>query len=231
MEGRRDRGGKIMTTFEAARRDMVENQLMARGIIDEAVLNAMGEVPREKFVPLRYIDDAYGDHPVPIGYGQTISQPYMVALMAEALDLKRGDRVLEIGTGSGYAAAVLSRIVRTVHTVERLPELAKAAARRLRELGYHNVHVREGDGTLGLPEHAPYQGISVTAGAPDVPRELPGQLALHGKLVVPVGAAAFTQSLLLVERVGAEEYRREDLGLVQFVPLVGVDGWGEQRMF
>lgn len=217
--------------FATERREMVETQLMGRGIVDEAVLEAMAAVPREKFIPDRYRFDAYGDHPVPIGHGQTISQPYIVALMAEALELKPEDEVLEIGTGSGYAAAVLGKMVRRVYTVERVPELAEEASRRFQALGYTNIHVKVGDGTLGWPEYAPYAGISVTAGAPDVPASLPGQLRVGGRLIVPVGSAIFTQTLLLVERTGVEKYRREDLGLVQFVPLVGAEGWGNERVW
>jgi protein-L-isoaspartate(D-aspartate) O-methyltransferase len=204
---------------------MIREHLMGRGIHDRAVLEAMREVPREAFIDEAMRDNAYSDHPLPIGEGQTISQPYIVAYMTEALELSGTDRVLEIGTGSGYAAAILSRIVGAVHSVERLPGLAGSARRRLESLGYTNVLVHEGDGTLGLPEHAPYDAIVVTAGAPEVPKPLLEQLAIGGRLVIPVGESSYVQTLLRVRRKGEHEYAREELFGVCFVPLIGAAGW------
>ncbi len=214
----------------ALRREiMINDHLLARGIRDQAVLKAMREVPREAFVAAGMEELAYEDHPLPIGEGQTISQPYMVAYMAESLELSPADRVLEIGTGSGYAAAVLSRIVDTVRTVERIAVLVENARKRLEMLGYTNVHVLEGDGTLGWPEHAPYDAIVVTAGAPDLPRPLLMQLSVGGRLVIPVGATPYLQMLVRVRRVGEGEYRSEDLFPVRFVPLIGAAGWRESH--
>lgn len=204
---------------------MMNDHLLARGIRDPAVLRAMREVPREAFVAEGMEEFAYDDYALPIDEGQTISQPYIVAYMAESLELSAADRVLEIGTGSGYAAAVLSRIVSTVYTVERLAGLARSARQRLEMLGYGNIHVLEGDGTLGWPEHAPYDAIVVTAGAPDLPKPLLSQLSVGGRLVIPVGATPYLQILVRVRRVSAEEYRSEELCPVRFVPLIGVAGW------
>jgi protein-L-isoaspartate(D-aspartate) O-methyltransferase len=204
---------------------MIREHLMGRGIRDSAVLAAMRQVPREAFVDPGMQELAYEDHPLPIAGGQTISQPYIVAYMTEALELSGTDRVLEIGTGSGYAAAVLSRIVDTVYSVERLEELARSARQRLERLGYTNVIVLEGDGTLGWPEHAPFDAIVVTAGAPRVPKPLLQQLARRGRLVIPVGSSSFLQNLIRVRRLGEDEFRYEDLCGVRFVPLVGVEGW------
>lgn len=204
---------------------MIREHLMGRGIRNPAVLAAMGQVPRESFVDPGMQELAYEDHPLPIAGGQTISQPYIVAYMTEALELSATDRVLEIGTGSGYAAAVLSRIVTTVYSVERLEELARSARQRLEGLGYTNVIVLEGDGTLGWPEHAPFDAIVVTAGAPRVPKPLLLQLAMGGRLVIPVGATSFLQNLIRVRRLGEDEFRYEDLCGVRFVPLVGAEGW------
>jgi protein-L-isoaspartate(D-aspartate) O-methyltransferase len=204
---------------------MIREHLMGRGIRDSAVLAAMRQVPREAFVDPGMQELAYEDHPLPIAGGQTISQPYIVAYMTEALELSGTDRVLEIGTGSGYAAAVLSRIVDTVYSVERLDELAHSARQRLERLGYSNVIVLEGDGTLGWPEHAPFDAIVVTAGAPRVPKPLLQQLARRGRLVIPVGSSSFLQNLIRVRRLGEDEFRYEDLCGVRFVPLVGVEGW------
>jgi protein-L-isoaspartate(D-aspartate) O-methyltransferase len=204
---------------------MVENQLVARGIEHPAVLRAMAEVPREEFVPGHWVEYAYADSPLPIGKEQTISQPYIVALMTEALEPSRGDRVLEIGTGSGYAAAILSRIVDEVYTIERHGSLSDVARDRYQALGYDNIHVLHSDGTLGWPEHAPYNGIVVTAGGPAVPDPLLAQLALGGRLVIPVGSTPTVQELVRVRRIAKDEYRRENLGAVRFVPLVGERGW------
>lgn len=198
---------------------------MGRGIHDPAVLSAMREVPRELFVNEGMLELAYEDNPLPINEGQTISQPYIVAYMTEALELNGMERVLEIGTGSGYAAAVLSRIAGTVYTVERLQGLAQSARRRLKALGYDNIIVHEGDGTLGWPEDAPYDAIVVTAGAPDVPKPLLEQLAVGGRLVIPVGTSSDLQVLLRLRRVGEYDYHREELCGVRFVPLIGAAGW------
>ena len=210
--------------FETDRREMVERQLAGRGIRDPRVLEAMGTVPREAFVPERLAEFAYEDSPLPIEADQTISQPYIVAWMAEALELQPGERVLEIGAGSGYAAAVLSRVAGEVYTVERHGDLAERARERCRELGYHNVHVLHGDGTLGWAEHAPYDAIVVAAGGPDVPRPLLDQLAPGGRLVIPVGRDPRLQELVRVRKVN-EHTERENLGGVRFVPLVGEAGW------
>ena len=204
---------------------MIREHLLGRGIRDKAVINAMREVPREEFVDERMTEQAYGDHPLSIAEGQTISQPYIVAYMIEALELSAADRVLEIGTGSGYAAAVLSRVVTSVHSVERLGGLAQSARLRLQRLGYSNIIVHEGDGTLGWPEHAPYDAIVVTAGAPEVPQPLLEQLATGGRLVIPVGKSCDVQMLLRVRRVSEQDYRSEQLCGVRFVPLIGAAGW------
>jgi protein-L-isoaspartate(D-aspartate) O-methyltransferase len=204
---------------------MVEEQIADRGIRDPVVLEAMRTVPRDRFVPDMPAALAYEDQPLPIGEGQTISQPYIVARMTEALRPRPGDRALEIGTGSGYAAAVLAVIVREVHTIERVESLAHSARRRLHELGYANVHVRHGDGTLGWPEHAPYDAILVTAGGPEVPRSLLRQLAIGGRLVMPVGPEPDWQRLVRVTRRDGDHYDREELEAVAFVPLIGAEGW------
>jgi protein-L-isoaspartate(D-aspartate) O-methyltransferase len=214
-----------MRNFNVLRNIMVKEQLEGRGIRDPAVLAALQEVPREEFVPADLVGHAYDDSPLPIGEGQTISQPYMVAYMAEALELVRADCVLEIGTGSGYAAAVLSRLVAEVHTVERIAALASTARERLGSLGYANVCVHLGDGSLGWPEHAPYNAIVVTAGAPQVPQPLLEQLAVGGRLVIPVGNHPRLQTLVRVRRVGEDDYRYESHFGVMFVPLIGVAGW------
>jgi protein-L-isoaspartate(D-aspartate) O-methyltransferase len=207
------------------RERMVELQIVRRGVRDPAVLAAMRQVPRELFVAFDRAHRAYDDTPLPIGEGQTISQPYIVAAMTEALWLRPTDRVLEIGTGSGYAAAVLAVIAAEVYTIERLERLAESARHRLEELGFSNVHVRHGDGSLGWPEHAPYDAIVVTAGGPDVPRSLLQQLAVGGRLVMPVGPTTRSQQLVRVIRSGKNEYDREHLEDVAFVPLIGAEGW------
>jgi protein-L-isoaspartate(D-aspartate) O-methyltransferase len=216
-------------SLEAARRRMVEEQLAARGIRDPLVLAAMGKVPREKFISPTQAALAYEDTPLPIGEGQTISQPYIVAVMTEALALARADRVLEIGTGSGYSAAVLAEIVANVYTVERLASLAEHARQHLAALGYANVRVLTGDGTLGWPEHAPYDAIVATAGGPKVPPALLDQLAIGGRLVIPVGALPYDQRLVRIVRSADGEFQREELEAVAFVPLIGVQGWPEGR--
>jgi protein-L-isoaspartate(D-aspartate) O-methyltransferase len=202
---------------------MVDTQIAARGVRDARVLEAMRSVPRERFVPERLAAAAFEDMPLPIGHGQTISQPFIVALMAEALELSPEDRVLEVGTGSGYSAAVLSRIARAVYTIERLEPLAELATKRLAELGYDNVQVRLGDGTLGWAEEAPFDAIVVTAGGPKIPAPLSEQLAVGGRLVIPIGPWPGLQSLVRVRRTGPDEFANEDLGGVAFVPLIGAE--------
>ena len=207
---------------------MVEKQIASRGVADRRVLDAMRAVPREAFVPAAAAEFAYEDTPLAIEEGQTISQPYVVALMTEALQLTPRDRVLEIGAGSGYAAAVLSRVAAEVYAMERHAVLAELARRRIRELGYHNVHILHGDGTLGCAEHAPYDAIVVAAGGPSVPEALRAQLVIGGRLVIPVGATRQEQELVRVTRTGENEYEQEGLGEVRFVPLIGMQGWNER---
>ncbi|MFI5324672.1 MAG: protein-L-isoaspartate(D-aspartate) O-methyltransferase [Candidatus Rokuibacteriota bacterium] len=214
-----------MRTRERER--MVTTQIEARGITDPLVLAALRAVPRERFVPPALARFAYEDRPLPIEAGQTISQPFIVAVMAQAAGLEPGARVLEIGTGSGDGAAVLSRLAAEVYTVERVGALAEAARDRLAALGYANVHVREGDGSLGWSEHAPYDAIVVTAGGPRVPEALLSQLASGGRLIMPVGSGALHQRLVRVTRTDALAYRYEDLEAVAFVPLIGAEGWTE----
>jgi protein-L-isoaspartate(D-aspartate) O-methyltransferase len=209
---------------------MVEEQIVARGVRDPAVLHAMRTVPRERFIGERQARLAYQDHALPIGEGQTISQPYVVAVMTEAVQLRPTDRVLEVGTGSGYAAAVLSMIVREVYTIERVESLAHTARRRLQELGYANVQVQHGDGSLGWPEHGPYDAIIVTAGGPDVPRSLLRQLAVGGRLVMPVGPEPRWQRLVRVTKTDENSYDREALEEVAFVPLIGAEGWPAEEV-
>lgn len=206
---------------------MVENQIAARGVTSEKVLEAMGKVPREKFLPVCLAACAYEDSPLPIGADQTISQPYIVALMIEALALQGGEHVLEIGTGSAYAAAVLAEIAAEVYTIERIAELANNAASILAALGYENVHVIHGDGTLGCPEHAPYDGIVVTAGGPEVPASLRHQLKIGGRMVIPIGDNQYFQRLVRITRLGETQFETEHLTDVRFVPLVGAEGWAE----
>lgn len=204
---------------------MVEQHLASRGITDARLLDAFLAVPREEFVPPALRESAYDDVPLPIASGQTISQPYVVALTLNALALTGSERVLEIGTGSGYAAAVLSRLAKEVYTVERLAPLAEEAKYRLTKLRYQNVHVHRGDGTLGLPEHAPYEAIAVAAGGPDVPPALLAQLTIGGRLVMPVGRDEANQMLIRVTRVDEKHHQTVELGAVRFVPLIGEQGW------
>jgi protein-L-isoaspartate(D-aspartate) O-methyltransferase len=211
----------------AERERMIAGQIETRGVTAPRVLEALRHVPREEFVPAALARFAYDDGPLPIGVGQTISQPYIVAAMIAAAWVSPGDRVLEIGTGSGYGAAVLSRIADEVFTVERIESLAEAARNRLAELGYTNVHVLAGDGSLGWPEHAPYDAIVVTAGGPKVPRPLLSQLASGRRLVMPVGETQGGQRLVRVVRTDEHEYEYEDLEEVAFVPLIGAEGWSQ----
>lgn len=217
-----------MGKFEDLRKQMIDYQLAARGMHDQKVLDAVMAVPREAFVPTELVEFAYRDSPLPIEASQTISQPYIVALMTAALDLKPGDRVLEVGTGSGYAAAVLAEICKEVYTIERHRILADSARTRLADLGYENIKVLHGDGTLGWPEHAPFDAIVVAAGGPEIPEALQQQLAIGGRLVIPVGTSLHTQTLLRVRRTGADEFEKEDLGVVRFVPLIGAAGWEDE---
>jgi len=209
--------------FRKLRESMVKDQLMARGISDKKVLDAMRKVPRHKFVPKHLEEAAYDDCALPIGESQTISQPYMVAIMTEKLGLKGGGKVLEIGAGSGYQAAILAEIASQVFTIEKVASLAQRADNKLKELGYNNVKVITGDGTLGLPEESPFDGIIVTAGAPDIPKPLTDQLEEGGRLVIPVGEM-FLQTLKIVTKHGRKLDVEDSIGCV-FVPLVGKFGW------
>jgi protein-L-isoaspartate(D-aspartate) O-methyltransferase len=209
--------------YEAARRDMVARQIRDRGIRSIRVLEAMESVPRHLFVPPERVFAAYADEPLPIGEGQTISQPFMVAAMAEALELEGRERVLEVGAGSGYQAAVLSMLAREVIAVETQPALAASARERLARLGYANVRIEEGDGSLGWPFAAPYDAILVTAAAPAVPQPLIDQLAEGGRLVIPVGKAERQELLRIVKREGRTS--EESLYACRFVPLLGRYGW------
>jgi len=210
---------------------MVERQLRDRGIHDERVLQAMADVPREAFLDPEARDAAYRDAALPIAEGQTMSQPFVVARMTELLRVVPGDRVLEIGTGSGYQAAILAKLGARVHSIERLSRLAETARERLAAQGFDSVEITVGDGSLGAPDGAPWDGIIVTAAAPVVPPSLPPQLAIGARLVIPVGARG-TQELLAVERRGWDEWFTETDGAVVFVPLLGAEGFavpGDQR--
>jgi protein-L-isoaspartate(D-aspartate) O-methyltransferase len=211
--------------YKKFREEMVEKSIFARGVRSKLVLDAMLSVPRESFLPTKLREFAYEDAPLPIEEGQTISQPYIVAFMTEALALRGGEKVLEIGTGSGYAAAVLSEIAADVYTVERHGPLAEKAAATLADLGYNNIHVLHGDGTRGWPAHAPFDAIVVAAGGPTVPESLKDQLKVGGRLVIPVGVDQRAQELVRVTRISQNEYSREDLADVRFVPLLGEEGW------
>ena len=215
-----------MTDYSRLREQMVQRQIAGRRVRSEKVLNAMRKVPRDRFLPKGQRVWAYDDAPLPIGDGQTISQPYIVAYMTEALALDGGEKVLEIGTGSGYAAAVLAEIAADVYTIERIDGLAIMARTILDNLGYQNVHVRQGDGTLGWPEHAPFDGIVVTAGGPGVPDTLKDQLKIGGRLVMPIGKSTWYQELVRVTRITEAEFDMEYLVPVRFVPLIGEEGWG-----
>ena len=209
--------------YQAARKRMVDGQIAVRGITSPRILGAFLEVPRHRFVPESQQTFAYQDGPLPIGLGQTISQPYIVAYMTDLLQLTGAERVLEIGSGSGYQAAILGTLAAEVHTIERHPSLAENAARLLNELGYTNVKVHKGDGTMGLEQYAPYQAIMVTAAAPEVPIPLLKQLEDGGKLVMPVGNRG-GQVIVLYKREG-DGFHRQDLAPVAFVPLIGEHGW------
>ena len=215
----------LLPDFAKLRREMVEQHIRARGVRSQNVLAAMGKVPREAFLPHELHEFAYEDAPLPIAAEQTISQPYIVALMIDALALQGGETVLEIGTGSGYAAAVLAEIAGQVYTVERIGQLAERSAAVLSGLGYRNVHVLHGDGTRGWLDHAPYDAIVVAAGGPKVPEALRAQLKVGGRLVIPVGDDPRAQELTRITRVAQDEYKTEDLADVRFVPLLGEEGF------
>lgn len=212
-----------MNENEDCRHLMVEEQIVGRGISDPKVIQAMEKVPRHLFVDEKFFSEAYADYPLPIGEGQTISQPYMVALMTQCLELQGGEKVLEIGTGSGYQAAVLAEIAQEVYTVERFASLAERAKKILTELNYFNIKIKISDGTLGWEEASPFQGIIVTAGAPDLPLSLVKQLSDGGRLVVPIGGR-FMQTLSVFRKKG-EELEKTDICGCVFVPLVGGEGW------
>jgi protein-L-isoaspartate(D-aspartate) O-methyltransferase len=212
-----------MTDFAMLRERMVARQVMARGIDDPALLAAMRAVPRERFVAPRLADCAYDDRALPIDAGQTISQPYIVALMIAGAGIGPGDHVLEVGAGSGYAAAVLGQVARDVIAIERHPELARAAADRIAALGYSNVQIVEGDGTLGWPAAAPFDAVLVAAGANHVPPALVAQLRPGGRLVMPLGHGWGGQSLVKLTRDGDGTLARETLCAVRFVPLIGAE--------
>jgi len=219
-----------MAGYSKLRERMVDYQIARRGVTSRVVLDAMRKVPRERFVSKGNRRFAYDDSPLPIGQSQTISQPYVVAYMAEALALEGGEKVLEIGTGSGYAAAVLGEIAAEVYTIERIKALADMARVVLEDLGYDNVHVQHGDGTLGWPDQAPFDGIVVTAGGPEVPETLKHQLRIGGRLVIPIGGYTTFQQLVRVTRVAEDEFDTEDLIPVRFVPLVGDEGWPSEHL-
>lgn len=210
--------------FDKLKASMITEQLITRDISDKAVLEAFRKVSRHEFVPEELRQSAYNDYPLPIGENQTISQPYMVALMTEYLKLKGSEKVLEIGTGSGYQAAILGEIAKEVYSVERFKDLADKASKILNSLGYKNIHIKVGDGTIGWNEFAPYDGIVVTAGAPAIPESLVKQLKDGGRLVIPVDRGGFGQTLTLVEKIGRTT-RTSDICSCAFVPLVGKEGW------
>jgi protein-L-isoaspartate(D-aspartate) O-methyltransferase len=205
--------------FSTDRTRMVDQQIAARGIRNRAVLDAMKTVPRHEFVPEPYRSSAYEDSPLPIGLEQTISQPYIVALMTELVDPKPEHRILEIGTGSGYQAAVISQLVKEVYTIEIIPQLAESARQRLQRLGFENVTVREGDGYQGWPEKMPFDGILVTAGATEIPKPLVDQLKPGARMVIPVGSTLNSQVLRIVEKQADGSTRIEEVIPVRFVPL------------
>jgi protein-L-isoaspartate(D-aspartate) O-methyltransferase len=215
--------------FRGQRAKMVRAQLARRGIRDPRVLSALASIAREDFVPSELAAFAYEDAPLPIGHGQTISQPYIVAFTIDALRLTEDDRVLDIGTGSGYAAAVASRLVREVYSVERVASLCQAAQERLARLGYANVHVHCGDGSLGWSEHGPYSAIAVAAVGPRPPPALLDQLSTGGRLVMPVGPDG-AQTLVRITRTGAASFREEPLVDVRFVPLIGEQGFDQRSL-
>lgn len=212
-----------MDDLAQKRFDMVERQIKARGVKNPLVLEALKNVPRHEFIPPALLEAAYEDTPLPISHGQTISQPYIVAVMVEAAEIKPGDAVLEIGTGSGYAAAVVAEIAKQVYTVERIEPLATDAIGRFKNLGYNNIEVKIGDGTLGWQEKGPFDAIIVTAGAPVIPSSLTKQLNEGGRLIIPVGDAIMQHLLRIRKKNG--RLIQEILEAVRFVPLIGKEGW------
>ncbi len=215
-----------MDRYAKQRKKMVDSQIRSRGVRDERVLRAMEKIPRHLFIDEGLIDQAYNDNPLPIGEKQTISQPYIVALMTEALELKGRDKVLELGTGSGYEAAILAELADRVFTIERIASLAQKARKLLESLNYYNVVIRVGDGTYGWREESPFDAIAVSAGSPSIPRMLVEQLAIGGRLVIPVGSR-YSQSLIKLTRLSEnpDDVKREDLGGCRFVNLIGEHGW------
>ena len=218
-----------MTDYTAEREAMVERQLRRRGITEPEILDAFRAVPREKFIGDDYAHLAYGDHPLPIEANQTISQPYIVGLMIQAARIRLGDKVLEIGAGSGYAAAVISRIAGRVIGIERQHDLVEVARERLKRLGFDNVEIVEGDGTKGWPDHAPFDAILAAASGSHVPRPLVEQLAPDGCIVMPVGEPGWVQELVKVTKQDDGTLMQQKLGGVRFVPLIGEEGWSGPR--
>lgn len=216
----------MMNQYQSRRQLMVETQIVARGVKDRRVINAMLKVPRHLFVDEALWPEAYDDHPLPIGEKQTISQPYIVALMSELLRLTGKEKVLEIGTGSGYQCAILAELADQVYTIERIPAIAKRARKIFDQLKYSNVIIHIGDGTLGWKEHSPYDGIIVTAAAPQPPGSLLEQLAMGGRLVIPIGDE-FSQDLIVFTREEKNNYSEENYGSCRFVKLIGAQGWRE----
>lgn len=216
----------MMNQYRSKRQLMVDTQITARGVTDRSVLNAILKVPRHLFVDEALWPEAYEDHPLPIGEKQTISQPYIVALMSELLRLSGKEKVLEIGTGSGYQCAILAELADQVYTIERIPAIAKRARKIFDQLKYANVIIRIGDGTLGWMEHSPYDGIIVTAASPNPPAALLEQLAMGGRLVIPIGNE-FSQDLVAFTRDDKNNYTEENYGSCRFVKLIGQQGWRE----
>ncbi len=216
--------------FTKLRNRMVDEQIARRGVKDPKTLIAMRTVPRHLFVPSKLWPVAYVDSPLPIAEGQTISQPYIVALMTQTADVGPDSVVLDIGTGSGYAAAIFAHIVKQVYSIERIASLADEAKNKLEEMGYQNIEVKTGDGSQGWPEKAPFDAIVVTAGAPVVPESLKKQLKVGGCLVIPVGDA-FSQQLLRIRKIGDSKFTEEIIEFVRFVPLIGKEGWGEKTHY
>jgi protein-L-isoaspartate(D-aspartate) O-methyltransferase len=216
---------EINHDYRLAREKMVKNQIISRGITDPGVLEAMGKIQRHLFVEEALIGEAYNDHPLPVGYKQTISQPYIVALMTEALEVTGKEKTLEIGTGSGYQTAILAELSKTVYTIERIERLLEKSKMLLESLGYTNIFFKAFDGTLGWDEFAPYDAIIVTAGAPKIPQPLMDQMAEGGKLVIPIGNR-YGQDLIKVTRT-KNAFKEKNLGGCRFVDLIGAHGWEE----
>lgn len=218
--------GPTADIYNTMRNYMVDSQLVRRGVKNAAVLESMRKVPRHLFVPQQLWSSAYEDTPLPIGQGQTISQPYIVAFMAEAAQIQKNDKILEVGSGCGYSAAVLSNLGKAVYTIESVKDLFNGASRRLTpEHGYDNVHVFYGDGSVGLSENAPYDAIIVTAAAPSIPRSLKAQLNINGRLIIPVKTNSIGESLFRVTKRAENVFEEEALLDVRFVPLIGKEGW------